>query len=820
MRTHRVRFFGLLSIPLVLALFTPSRAAADRDDPPSRVARLSKIQGSVSFEPAGTKDWVSAVVNRPMTTGDRLWTDRGSRAELHLGSASIRLGSRTGFSFLNLNDNATQIRLAEGTLRLRVKRLYSRETFEVDTPNLAFSILRPGTYRFNVNGAGDVTAITVSNGEGEVTGGGQYFTVRARETAIFSGNDRLSADFQEMYRDDDFDRWCMDRDRREDRSLSVRYVSPDAIGYEDLDEYGWWRPVPEYGQVWFPRVTVVGWAPYRYGHWVYIWPWGYTWVEDEPWGFAPFHYGRWIVVGGSWGWVPCPPAVVGIGYARPVYAPALVAWVGGRHWGVSVSIGGGSNVGWFPLGPHEVYMPSYEVSRTYVQNVNITNTTVNTTVINNYYNTTVVNHHNDHDNEDREDIRYVNRNVNGAVTVTSQDTLTSAQPVHSHMVRVNEGELENTRVAITAPQLTPEKQAVLGSGHHVDATPPEEVMERRVVARTAPPSPSPSFEEQHAAMQENDGRSVPLSHMRRARFEDEEAAGVKLAPGTHRAPAVQGDGDSWGNQAHTNAGDRADGVGNRPSDGQGHDNPSLTERGERANNPLPREVHTRPYGDRPPEARPSIEESGQPAVDRRRELRDEGRAGHEQPRVSEDRPQQSEERRQPQVDRRHEQQEQDRPRYQQPRVNEDRPQAAEERRQPQSGMRREQMDQERPNPRYEQPRVSEDRPQQSEERRQPQVDRRHEQQEQDRPRYEQPRQQERAPEQRQQPQPQERPMPQPQHERPAPEPQHERPVERSQPQQHERPQPEPQERARPQQQEHQEQERARPQRQEREEPQQ
>ena len=181
MRKPALQLASLLGIALVVALFAPQRAAADDDDPPTRVARLSHTDGSVSFEPAGTEDWVSAVINRPMTTGDKLWSDNGGRAEMHLGAASIRLGSTTGFSFLNLTDNTTQIQLTEGSLRVRVKRLDENETFEIDTPNLAFSVLRAGTYRVSVNEAGDTTVVTVRGGEGEVTGGGQAFSVHAQD---------------------------------------------------------------------------------------------------------------------------------------------------------------------------------------------------------------------------------------------------------------------------------------------------------------------------------------------------------------------------------------------------------------------------------------------------------------------------------------------------------------------------------------------------------------------------------------------------------------------------------------------------------------
>jgi hypothetical protein len=525
---------SLLSLALTVLFLLPQRAAADDDDPPTRVARLGHTDGAVSFEPAGTDDWVTAVINRPMTTGDKLWVDAGARAELHMGTVSIRLGETTGFSFLNLTDHTAQLQLTEGTLRVRVKRLDQDDVVEIDTPNLAFSILRPGTYRINVNEAGDTTIVTVAGGEGEVTGGGQAYTIHANQTATFTGGDQLNADVEEIAPADDFDRWCADRDVREDHSVSARYVSDDAIGYEDLDDNGQWRPTPDYGTVWFPTVATVGWAPYHYGHWVYIAPWGYTWVDDAPWGFAPFHYGRWVFVAGAWGWVPCPPrpaVVVGVAYVRPVYAPALVAWVGGPHFAVGVGIGGGAfaagvNVGWFPLGPREVYVPSYPVSRTYVNNVNITNTTVNTTVVNNYYNTTVVNH-----NVAVNNVRYVNQGVPGGVTATTPQAFTSAQPVARNVVAVNQREIAAAPVAAAAPAMTPQRQAVIGAGVAARARPPAAIAARQVVAKTAPPPPPPAFEKQQAAIKQNNGTPLAMSQTRQIQPPVQaHAAAVRIAP--------------------------------------------------------------------------------------------------------------------------------------------------------------------------------------------------------------------------------------------------------------------------------------------------
>ena len=532
MRKHLVKLTSLLSIALAVVLFAPQRAVADDDDdPPSRVARLSYAQGTVSFNPAGTDDWVSAVVNRPMTTGDKLWTDNGSRAELHLGAAAIRLASNTGFSFLNLDDRTTQIRITEGTLNVRVRRLEQDESFEIDTPNLAFSILRPGNYKIDVNEAGDTTVATVRDGEGEVTGGGAAYTVHARETGTFAGIDQLDADIQRFGDDDDFDRWCGERDHREDHSTSSRYVSSDVIGYEDLDDNGGWRPVPEYGTVWFPHVTVVGWAPYRYGHWAWIAPWGWTWVDDAPWGFAPFHYGRWVTVRGVWGWVPCAPrGVVGVAYVRPVYAPALVAWVGGPHFSVGIGIGGGGGVGvaWFPLGPRDVYCPSYHVSQRYVQNVNISNTTViNQTHITNVYNNVYVNK-----TVNVTNVTYQNQSAANAVTATSHQAFTSAQPVGRNIVKVDAREVASAPVAPMTPGVAPQQHSVLGSGGTASARPPAAAFNRQVVAKDTPPPPPVSFAKQQQVIQANGGRPVGISQMRQNQVDNVQAVrpNVKIAP--------------------------------------------------------------------------------------------------------------------------------------------------------------------------------------------------------------------------------------------------------------------------------------------------
>lgn len=612
-------FLSLLAVLFLAALFAPLRAAADDDDPPSRVARLSQLRGSVSFNPAGTDDWVDAVINRPVTTGDKLWSDKEGRVELKLDGSSVRLSNNTGMSFLNLDDHTTQIQLTEGTLRVRVKRLNENETYEIDTPNLAFSILRPGTYRVNVNESGDATIVQVRAGEGEVTGGGSAYTIHPNEVGTFTGNDQLSADVEPYDgQNDDFDNWCNRRDAREDHSVSSRYVSEDVVGYEDLDEYGGWRPVPDYGYVWFPHVTVVGWVPYRYGHWIWVSPWGWTWVEDEPWGYAPFHYGRWVVVGGVWGWVPCAPrAVVGVAYVRPVYAPALVAWVGGPHFAVGVGVGAGVSVGWFPLGPREVYVPSYPVSRTYVTNINVSNTRVETTVVNNYYNNVIVNKQVNVTN-----VTYVNRTY---VTAVSGQTFTSAQPVSRNLVRVDARTV--TTVAATTPGFTPEQRSVLGAGAQARFRPPATVQSRTVVARTPPPPPKASFAVQRQQIQANGGHPVPQSQIRVAGVRTaEDHPNVRIAPPARTVATPNQQVNRSGRPDDSYRGNRPPMQGNQlpaqnanppmnnngPSqNGNGGNTPMESNRPQQPSNANPPN-RDRNFNDRPPASRPSNNGNSQP----------------------------------------------------------------------------------------------------------------------------------------------------------------------------------------------------------------
>jgi hypothetical protein len=462
------------------------QAVKAQDDPPGRVARLNFIQGSVSYQVSGDQDWVQANPNRPLTTGDNLWVDKDSRGEVHIGSTAIRMSSETGISFLTLDDRTVQVQLAQGVIEVHVRNFPGGDAFEIDTPNLAFTITRPGEYRIETDPNGGATTITVREGEGEVTGGGESWELRGRQRYAFNGTDQLSYDASDASEYDDFESWCQQRDQRENGALSARYVSRDVDGYYDLDDYGDWRADSDYGQVWVPRGIAVGWAPYQVGHWVYVAPWGWTWVDDEPWGFAPFHYGRWVFVSGYWGWVPGPLVV------RPVYAPALVGFVGGGGFGISVAFGGGfSGVAWFPLGPRDVYVPGYRCSPRYVQNINVTNTrVVNVTQITNVYNTVVVNRNNTLVNN------YTYARNTSAVTAVSRETFVNARPVSRATVRITSEQIQNARPNESAPIAPTRASYVSSTAKPAMNKPAVPFAQRPVVARLNPAVSRPAPQEE------------------------------------------------------------------------------------------------------------------------------------------------------------------------------------------------------------------------------------------------------------------------------------------------------------------------------------
>ncbi|MGA7992092.1 MAG: DUF6600 domain-containing protein, partial [Thermoanaerobaculia bacterium] len=341
---------ALIAVPVAHA---QENGADPGQDFQQTVARVAVVEGEGSFQRGDDPDhWQPVAVNVPLTIGDRVWTGATGRLELQTPGLRAFLAPSTELTALNLTESVQQYAIAEGTASFRLVSVDDDDVFEIDTPNAAVTLEQPGLYRVYVDADGN-TRFAVRRGEARVAAGGGEVSLRTGEEILVSGIDAPEYDVYALPLADSWDRWVSSRERRRHEIVSYDYTSPDVVGAGDLDAYGVWEDVPEYGRVWRPAQVVAGWAPYRAGRWIWQDPWGWTWVSAEPWGWAPYHYGRWVVVSSRWYWVPVAPNV-----RHVPYAPALVAFVGGGPgWSLSIGVGGGGYVGWFPLAPRDPFVP-------------------------------------------------------------------------------------------------------------------------------------------------------------------------------------------------------------------------------------------------------------------------------------------------------------------------------------------------------------------------------------------------------------------------------------------------------------------------------
>jgi len=437
-----------------ILLLAPPLAAQSLADPPGRVGRLSYIEGTVSLHAPDQDQWSEAVVNYPVTTGDGFWTQPQSRAEIQVGAVEMRLDQMTEADIVRLDDAVTHLRVDQGTIEVHVI-VMPPGGVSVLTPLGQVDLLTVGSYHIEAGEPGPGNAppnqmiVSVLQGRARVAGPRSALTVEAGESAVATAN---PPSFQLVQASPtEFDNWALERERRElQPTATAWYVPPTMTGYQDLDQYGQWTSDPVYGSVWYPSAIPVGWAPYRYGHWVWVPPWGWTWVDDAPWGFAPFHYGRWAFIRDRWAW--CPGAY-GV---RPVYAPALVAFIGG---GFGITITAGEPVGWVPLAPGERFHPWYHTGAAYVQRVNYvrysTRITNNVVINNNYGNARTAQF----------------RNARAA-TVVSAHAFTAAAPVQHAALHVDTQHLDQARTtaSLTHIKPTPEARGAIAHPEAASAT--------------------------------------------------------------------------------------------------------------------------------------------------------------------------------------------------------------------------------------------------------------------------------------------------------------------------------------------------------------
>ena len=355
---------GAVTIATGIAVVFVYASAMAQGEPPARVGRLAFTNGTVSFHDDEQSGWTPAVVNTPLTTGDGIWTEPNARSEISLAGTRIRMEGATQLDMLALDDTQTRLQLAQGRIDVKSFAMDANQPYEIVTPRGTVKLLQQGDYYVEAGSTEDPTRLGVRSGAAQIQAlNGQVLAVRANEVAEVTG-DGTSLQLRTIKTAPPAPpAYWAGRDRQVVYD-APQYLSAGVTGYEDLNGYGDWINDGGYGRVWVPRAVPSGWAPYRTGHWAYVQPWGWTWIDEQPWGFAPYHYGRWANRNNRWVWVPPQRDI------RPVYAPALVAFVGGTELAVTLGNQSAAPVGWFPLGPREVYVPPYTTNRDYYQRLN------------------------------------------------------------------------------------------------------------------------------------------------------------------------------------------------------------------------------------------------------------------------------------------------------------------------------------------------------------------------------------------------------------------------------------------------------------------
>jgi len=391
----------LISATLPFTALVPA-FAQDAGDPPDSVARIAEVSGTVSFHPTGSQEWQAAAQNYPVTAGSGVWAEPRAHASVDINGARIHLDGSSDLEITSIDPQAVQLSVPQGAVFVHVYPGATGQTYEIDTPRGAARINQPGQYEIEAGDDQHPMTLSVYQGAAQLVGQSANLTVRPGQRGLINPDNSSSTAASQP---DDFVRMVQAEEQAyQNTQQTAQYVSPAETGYQDLARYGQWSQAPQYGAVWYPQQVAADWAPYRNGHWAYVAPWGWTWVDDAPWGFTPFHYGRWVQVGGRWAWCP------GERVERPVYAPALVTFFG-NIGGVGIDL----SVGWVPLAPEEVYVPPYRHSPRYVRDINIVNVHNETKIVNVVNNVTVINYNN-----------YANRR---AATVVDRRTMADSRPV-------------------------------------------------------------------------------------------------------------------------------------------------------------------------------------------------------------------------------------------------------------------------------------------------------------------------------------------------------------------------------------------------------
>jgi hypothetical protein len=262
-----------LFISALFALAAAFAGSALAQDVPGRVGRIAALEGSAALYQDPDRGWEDAYVNAPITSRNSVWTDPDARAEVVVGPIALRLGDASQLDVSLLDDATLDATLESGSLAARIRHFRPGNTVRLSTQQASFLLQSEGRYRLDADPDRGESRLSVFAGTAGLETASGRIRVSAGQSVVVWDDEGAQYAFQDVS-STQLDRWALERDARWVERRAPEFVSYEMTGYEDLDSYGEWGQDAVYGTLWFPTRVQEDWAPYRYGHWAFVRPWG------------------------------------------------------------------------------------------------------------------------------------------------------------------------------------------------------------------------------------------------------------------------------------------------------------------------------------------------------------------------------------------------------------------------------------------------------------------------------------------------------------------------------------------------------------------
>jgi len=191
MKRDPARLALLVAFGFVLSASSLALAQQQASDPPTRVGRLAKASGTVSFHTADQDQWTQASLNYPVTSGNSFWTEPKAQAVIEIGANRLYMDQSTELDLTTLSEESLVATVPQGGVYLSLTVASSNDQYEIDTPRGIVTLSEPGGYEIVAGDADNPTVVAVSQGNAEFVAGNVHLSIGPRQSATIWGSDQI-----------------------------------------------------------------------------------------------------------------------------------------------------------------------------------------------------------------------------------------------------------------------------------------------------------------------------------------------------------------------------------------------------------------------------------------------------------------------------------------------------------------------------------------------------------------------------------------------------------------------------------------------------